>query len=82
MTAYNPIAAMNRLKAAGLPAKQSEALAQELQGAIETHVTKEELSQSLAAMKADLTATIWTAAAALAGIGLAALSVAVSLIAR
>lgn len=75
-----PIETMNRLKAAGLPARYAEALAAELQTAIEEHVTRDELSLSLKALKGDLTASIWTAAATVAGISLAALSLAVTLI--
>lgn len=80
MTAYNPIAAMNRLKRAGVNARQAEALATEMQSAIEMHVTKEQLDLSIKALKADLTAAIWVAVVTGAGIIIAALSVAVSLI--
>ena len=48
MTAYNPIEAMNRLKAAGLTAKQAEALANELHGVISELVTTEQLNHALA----------------------------------
>jgi hypothetical protein len=47
MTAYNPIEAMNRLKAAGLPAKQAEALANEMHGVIVELVTNEQLQAAL-----------------------------------
>lgn len=80
MTAYKPIEAMQRLKAATFTAKQAEALANEMQLAIDEHVTRDEMNLSLKALKGDLTATIWTAAATVAGIGIASLSVAVSVI--
>ena len=80
MTAYNPIEAMNRLKAAGLPAKQAEALANEMHGVISQLVTKDDMGQSIASLKADLTATAWTVASIATGVILAALGVVVAVI--
>lgn len=47
MNAYNPIATMNRLKGAGMTAKQAEALADEMQGAISTLVTHEQMQAAM-----------------------------------
>lgn len=80
MTAYNPIDAMNRLKAKGIKAEHAEALANELHNAIDMHVTKDDLSQSIAALKADITATAWTVASIATGVILAALGVVVAVI--
>jgi hypothetical protein len=47
MTAYNPIATMQRLEKAGMQRRQAEALADEMQGAILQLVTQEQLHAAL-----------------------------------
>ncbi|PZU59853.1 MAG: hypothetical protein DI547_05085 [Sphingobium sp.] len=47
MTAYNPIATLQRLEGAGMERKQAEALADEMRGAIVQLVTQEQLEAAL-----------------------------------
>lgn len=47
MNAYNPIATMNRLEAAGFKRQQAETLADEMHGAMLTLVTQEQLEAAM-----------------------------------
>lgn len=47
MTAYNPIAAMQRFEAAGIKRQHAEVLADELHGAMVQLVTQEQLQAAL-----------------------------------
>jgi len=75
MTAYNPIAAMNRLKNAGLNAKHAEALANELNNARDELVTRTDLKAELNAVALRICAALGAAMA----LGFTALGVLISL---
>lgn len=47
MTAFNPIAAMQRLENAGIKRQHAQALADEMRGAIDTIVTTEQLEAAM-----------------------------------
>lgn len=47
MNAFNPIAAMDRLKEAGIKDRHAKAIADEMQGAIVELVTKEQLDAAV-----------------------------------
>ena len=54
MSAYNPIASMQRLEAAGFKRAQAEALADELRDAMSNLVTNEQLTRALDALESRL----------------------------
>lgn len=55
MSAYNPIASMQRLEAAGFKRAQADALAGELRDAMYNLVTNEQLTRALDALESKLT---------------------------
>lgn len=74
MTAYNSIATMKRLKAAGISPRQAEALADEMQSAIKASVTREDLRTELDLMAARLTIRLGGIVSAVVGLAVAFLT--------
>lgn len=78
MHAFNPIASMQRLEAAGFKRAQAEALADELRDAMAGIVTSEQLSKALDAQADKLTLRICGILGGLLTIGFAAVGLAVA----
>lgn len=74
MTAYNSIATMKRLKAAGMTPRQAETLADEIQSAIKASVTREDLRTELDLMAARLTIRLGGIVTAVVGLAVAFLT--------
>jgi hypothetical protein len=58
MNAYNPLASMKRIEAAGFKRAQAEVLAGELNEAIDSLVTNEQLELALAQSESRMTARV------------------------
>lgn len=71
MNAYRPIESMQRLREAGLPNKQAEAVANELHSATTEAVTKDELTKALDAQANKVTLRLGSLMLALFGAALA-----------
>jgi hypothetical protein len=78
MSAFNPIASMQRLEAAGFKRAQAEALADELRDAMGGLVTNEQLTKALDAQADKLTLRICGILGGLLTIGFAAIGLAVA----
>ena len=79
MSAHNPIAAMQRLEAAGFKRTQAEALADELRDATIDLVTNHQLTRALDAQADKLTLRICGILGGLLTIGFAAVGLAIAL---
>ena len=79
MSAFNPIASMQRLEAAGFKRAQAEALADELRDAMGGLVTNEQLTTALDAQADKLTLRICGILGGLLTIGFAAIGLAIAL---
>jgi hypothetical protein len=73
MSAFNPIASLQRLEAAGFKRAQAEALADELRDATSSLVTNEQLTLALDALADKLTLRICGILGGLLTIGFAAI---------
>jgi hypothetical protein len=78
MGAFNPIASMQRLEAAGFKRSQAETLAEELRDAMGDLVTNEQLTKALDAQADKLTLRICGILGGLLTIGFAALGLAIA----
>ena len=78
MTAFNPIASMQRLEAAGFKRAQAEALADELRDATSDLVTREFLKAELKFLQAELKAEMDRQFIRLCAAGAAMLALAVT----
>ena len=78
MSAFNPIASMQRLEAAGFKRAQAETLADELRDAMDSLVTNEQLTKALDAQAYKLTLRICGILGGLLTIGFAAIGLAIA----